>query len=948
MASDASTPRNPANVWANLSLRVKALIVVSLPVAALVASTLLAGRIERDRDDVEALVKHNSELRAQLLGMYAILSSAESALRNFGLTGQEDGIQPLHMLALTLNANFDRMGTQILPNPEAVKQLAEFRKRVLSRVDGMKKVHEFYEAHRGEHLPAPQELAESAKIAPEILQNITAFFAIDNKGLQARLSESKSLQAKLHTGLYSSVAVGIFGSIFGVFLCTGSLVRRIRQLELCAAHLENGVPREAVLAGNDEIGRLAAAMEKAGSVLANQDRELKMALENAQVLIWDLDGETGRIRYHAGSGAVEDSILPVELLAPTVEGWISGVHAEDRDDIRRELNRVTRLGEPLKIEYRVVIRGGEIRWMMVRAQPCETGSGKPERFLGVLADVTDRRNAAMEIERQSHQLAESREALEQQTRILKSILDSMGDGVVVVDTEGKILVFNPAAQQILGTRAFAGDMNRWAEHCGLFLPDKVSPYPTEQLPFVRAVQGNAVDALEVFVRPSGTAEPNWVSITARPLRQDDGAIRGGVMVLRDITAAKRNADALELAKHEAESANQAKSEFLSRMSHELRTPLNSILGFAQLMELADLNQQESDNVQHILKGGYHLLDLINEILDLARIEAGRLSLSPEPVKMRDALADALELVRPLALEQSIHIISDAAAQSERHVHADGQRLKQVLLNLLSNAIKFNRQGGSIIVTCREMPGNRLRIEVADSGCGISPEGLQKLFTPFERLSADRSDVSGTGLGLALSKRLMEAMGGTIGVESAVGLGSKFYIELDMLEDPSTWLENNPEVLELARQDSASYRGTVLYIEDNASNLRLIERIMAHCTDVRLITAMQGQMGLDLAQMHTPDWILLDLHLPDVPGEEVLNRLRENPRTKSIPVTVLSADATRGQITRLMSAGARDYLTKPVDVRQLLRLLDETLKQPEDSGSPRRVLEPSYAERNHSK
>jgi CheY-like chemotaxis protein len=219
----------------------------------------------------------------------------------------------------------------------------------------------------------------------------------------------------------------------------------------------------------------------------------------------------------------------------------------------------------------------------------------------------------------------------------------------------------------------------------------------------------------------------------------------------------------------------------------------------------------------------------------------------------------------------------------------------------------------------------LRVEVADSGSGMSPEGLQRIFTPFERLNADETEVGGTGLGLALARRLIEAMGGTITVESAVGLGSKFSIELELLDDPSKGLDENPAVVELARDGSDSRRGTVLYIEDNLSNLRLIERIMEHCHGVRLITAMQGQVGLDLAEIHMPDWILLDIHLPDLNGEEVLKRLRQNPRTRHIPVTVLSADATRVQINRVLQAGARDYLTKPVDVRQLLQLLEQTLR-----------------------
>jgi signal transduction histidine kinase/ActR/RegA family two-component response regulator len=942
MADGVRLFNGPAKFWANLSLRIKGFVVILLPVACLLASSLLFSRLDRDRDEAQKLARRTVELRAQLLNTYAILSSAESAMRNFALTGKEDAMQRPGVTAAAVDGALEKVAALTLDSPDQSKRFAQFRENVRSRVDGMRQLREFYEAHAAADRTAPPPtLLQAARIFPEITQAVTAFFLAEDKVVQERIGVHQVRQARLQAELLATLLLGIFGGICTVILFTRGITLRVRRLELSAAHLEDGVPHDAMFSGNDELCRLSAAMEKAGAILVSRDRELKLALENAQVLIWDWYPAAGLVRYHVGGHEVPDSILPVELMAPTVDGWIAGVHSEDRDRVRQELQRAVG-GDQLDIEYRVVIRGGEVRWMMVRAQRCDTGVGKPERFLGILKDVTERERAAIEIESQAGHLAESREALEQQTRILKSILDSMGDGVVVADTEGKFLVFNPAAQQILGTQGFAGDMDRWAEHYGLFLPDMVTLCPMNQLPFVQAIHGTPVDGSEMFVRPAGASEGTWASVTARPLRQEDGAIRGGVMVLRDITAAKRNADALELAKREAETANHAKSEFLSRMSHELRTPLNSILGFAQLLELSELNEQETDNVQHILKGGYHLLDLINEILDLARIESGRLSLSTEPVQVREALIDALDLVRPLAAEQNIYISPDEAIRCDGHVNADRQRLKQVLLNLLSNAIKYNRSGGSIVLSCRETPGPRLRIEIADTGCGISPEGLTKIFTPFERLDADETDVGGTGLGLALSKRLTEAMGGTIGVESTVGLGSRFFIELALLDDPTTVLKNNPEILETAQQDAPSRRGAVLYIEDNASNLRLIEQIMAHCPDVRLITAMQGQLGLDLAQTQTPDWILLDLHLPDLPGEEVLRRLRQNPRTRNIPVTVLSADATRGQIKRLLNAGARDYLTKPVDVRQLLRLLEETLKH----GNPDLAFDLTYAERNH--
>jgi CheY-like chemotaxis protein len=291
-------------------------------------------------------------------------------------------------------------------------------------------------------------------------------------------------------------------------------------------------------------------------------------------------------------------------------------------------------------------------------------------------------------------------------------------------------------------------------------------------------------------------------------------------------------------------------------------------------------------------------------------------------------------VRPIASAQNIALSADFSACADRYVHADRQRLKQVLLNLLSNAIKFNRSNGMVELRCEQALNGRLRIEVADTGSGIDDEGLKKIFTPFERLAADRNAIGGTGLGLALSKRMVEAMGGTIGVESKVGVGSRFRFELELVEpaaEPSIDRDFHHGLTALGQV--ASYQGTILYIEDNLSNIRLIRQILARYPGVRLLEAMQGKLGLELASTHRPDWILLDLHLPDMGGEEVLHTLRQDQRTQEIPVSVLSADATPSQANRLKAAGAREYLTKPLDVRQIISLLEKTLQRERPENQP---------------
>jgi signal transduction histidine kinase/ActR/RegA family two-component response regulator len=375
------------------------------------------------------------------------------------------------------------------------------------------------------------------------------------------------------------------------------------------------------------------------------------------------------------------------------------------------------------------------------------------------------------------------------------------------------------------------------------------------------------------------------------------------------------------AEETAAAASRAKSEFLSRMSHELRTPLNGILGFAQLLELDARSAEQRESIEHILKGGRHLLALINEVLDIARIEAGKLSVSLEPVHARDVVNGALDLVRPQAAARGIRLPEAVAADA--YVMADRQRLQQILLNLLSNAVKYNRQGGGVSVRCDRGPSARVRLTVADDGPGIAPELMPRLFTPFDRLDAQELSVEGTGLGLALSRGLAELMRGTLSAESTVGEGSKFTIELPAAECPTQEVERAARPLGVEPAD-AGPRGTVLYVEDNSSNLRLVERIIVRRPGVTLLSAMQGRRGVELARDHRPDVILLDLHLPDVPGQDVLAQLRADPLTREIPVVILSADATPGQASRLLQEGAHAYLTKPLVVSQFLGILDELL------------------------
>jgi PAS domain S-box-containing protein len=556
--------------------------------------------------------------------------------------------------------------------------------------------------------------------------------------------------------------------------------------------------------------------------------------------------------------------------------------------------------------------------------------GQPVGIQGIARDITERKRFEdqlqqlnLELEQRvverTATLVERERELRDAKRSLEHLIRSSPGVIVRGSPDGmRTLYVSPNVEQLLGytTQEIVATDGFWPSHVH---PDDRERVRIELAAGV-AERRDQIKLEHRFRMKDGTYR--WLLSMVRPEYHSGDTPSHVLAYIVDITERMATEEAVKQAEREADRANRAKSAFLSRMSHELRTPLNAIIGFAQLMEFEAADEPNRESAQHILHAGQHLLELINEILDISKIESDQMRLSLEPVEVSQVAEEALNLVAPLAAGRGLAISRRGASPPGVRVLADSQRLKQVLLNLLSNAVKYNRAGGEIDLSWEDAAPDRVRILVADTGTGIPPDRLGKLFTPFDRLGMEGTGVEGTGLGLALSKRLVELMGGTIGVKSTPGEGTVFWIDLARVEEHPA-LATTPR--DPARAELAAAAGgvdrCVLYVEDNLSNIRLIEGVLARRPRVRLLTAMQGRIALDLTRDHTPDLILLDLHLPDIPGEELLRRLKDDARTRQIPVVVISAEAGPRQMKRLLAAGAADYLTKPIDLKRLLGIVD---------------------------
>ena len=680
------------------------------------------------------------------------------------------------------------------------------------------------------------------------------------------------------------------------------------------SHLKTLTTVAAICSAKLESLRTTQALENAERQSKLQGALIDALIEHAPIAL-SFKEPDGRYKFVSPSFSTAFNAPPSDFIGKTVNDiYTQEIVAQTHDADRRILE--TRRPFSAHEAYPVHLGG---RTYLISKFPVLDEHGDVSGIGTVGLDITRQQQTEEElskiklelearVEARTEELNQTLKELTASQRRIENLLNSTNEGYWRIDNDTYTVEVNPAMCAILGRSAH--------EVIGRTIFDFVDE--ENRLVFEREIEarkkGKRGSYELTLTRPDGTKIPCINNAT--PLLDENGNKIGSVGLWTEITEITR-------AREDADKANRAKSEFLSTMSHELRTPLHAIFGFAQLMELdtdTPLTEEQSFAVREILNSGTHLLGLIDQVLDLAKIEAGKLSMSLEPVSLASVCQDCAVQIAPQAKQKGISIDTDVLP--DLMITADKTLIKQVLLNLLSNAVKYNRLQGSVTMSCSYMPDGNLRLSVRDTGMGV-PEGVQEsVFEPFNRLGKEAGTIEGTGIGLTITKRLVEEMGGEIGFDSIPGQGATFWIEFPTLTAaaPSDTQQTAADDAAVSLQRAA----TVLYVEDNPSNLVLMQKIVARLPGLRLISAPTAEAGILMAGDYVPDLILMDINLPGMDGFEAKNALAKNPRTKHIPVVAISAAALEKDIQLGMAAGFRAYLTKPFDVSLVLRTIRDEL------------------------
>lgn len=836
------------------------------------------------------------------------LKDAETGQRGYALTGTQAYLKPYLMLRDSIKDQLAAL-RQITQLPLAQKHLDAVAPLLDTKLADMAKIVALRARHDIPGMLAMLNSSDSNRLMDSIRLEMYEFNQLEN---DMQLQYDAQFDNSMRRMFVIILCFGALTLLFSLYFAYSSY-RRAQQ------RLKDLVHRE--------TRQLLDAKTEANRQLQETNQSLQISEQKLATTLNSI-----------GDAVIAtDAMARVTLLNPVAEMLTGWTHTQAQghpvQEVFHIIDKATRQPATTPVTEALLhgtIQGSGSRTVLIARDGREFDVAEncaPIREVGglvvgavlVFHDVTD-----------EHAMQES---LRDSASLVQTILNTVVDGIVTVHAHGGIMeAVNPAIETMFGYSA--AELS--GKKLGLLIPELDQEHHNVSLEhFGTSDETRAIGVGRELMgtRKDGSQFPLEIAVNEMVLRGQ----RYFTGILRDITTRKgteaqyiqlnqtllsQNAE-LEVARAAADKANLAKSEFLSSMSHELRSPLNAILGFAQLMESEEPapTPAQKTNLKQILKAGWYLLELINEILDLALIESGTLTVSIEPLSLPELLLDCKTMVEPLALKRDIHL-EFSQIESPCYVAADQTRLKQVIVNLLTNAIKYNRLKGTVNVSCSITALHRLRVTVRDTGEGLSDAKLAQLFQPFNRLGQEETAKEGTGIGLVLSKRLVELMGGNIGAQSTRGVGSEFWIELDLAEPaPQVFGGEVSMALYPAVAPGAPRVRTLLYVEDNKANMELVTQIIARRPDMYLLRANNGVNGLKLARTHLPEVILLDINLPGISGLEVLRILREDPLTRHIPVLALSANAMQRDIEKGLEAGFLRYLTKPIKIGEFLQALN---------------------------
>ncbi|HZK49988.1 MAG TPA: PAS domain-containing protein, partial [Actinomycetota bacterium] len=729
--------------WADLSLGRKGVVVVALPLVALVVSTLTYLWVEREEERLQEGVEHTFEVRDEIQQVAQSLFNAETGARGFLLTRDESFLEPYERATDELPSGLERLSDLVERNPDQSRRAARIDSLTDEQLALMGQLIE--SANGAETAQRDDLLAESKAVLDGLRAELGAMRQEENRLLGIRIRNVDRIQEVALFAIAGGGLLGLLGGLAAMAMFTSGVVNRVQRVEDNARRIHMGEDLLPMPRADDEIGRLGRQIEASGRLLEARQSELHEArkfleqlIERSPVIIFRRDPKNLRTTFISSNLERILGYTPQEMMEDE-DLWTDSIHPDDIDEVDAQTGEALESGATslTRPRFRFKRKDGDWVWLESVLR-IEYADGVARDMLGYALDVTNRYRIEQE--------------LAERELTLSTILDTSPDVIVITDELGSRRYVSPSITNTLGyttEEALGGG------------PEAV--HPEDRRLAVEQVRRAAAGETAVRARyRMRHKDGRWVWLDVRAQRlvlheTDDRKKRNEIILYaREVTAQVELESELRRARDDAESSSRAKSEFLSRMSHELRTPLNAILGFAQILEMEGLDDFSKDSVEEILKGGRHLLDLINEVLDIARIETGKLGLSLEPVQLKEVVNESIGLVRPLAAPREIILKGPTDIPSNWHVMADRQRVKQVLLNLLSNAVKYNRSGGHVELTCEPTELGHMRIKVADTGPGIPPERMDLLFSPFERLGAEHTGIEGTGLGLALTKVLIEA------------------------------------------------------------------------------------------------------------------------------------------------------------------------------------------------